>query len=177
MFEEQRYNFLIQQYKNKIYTYSLYMLKNKMDASDVTQEVMIRIWKNIDKFKMSAAKTWIMRTTNNLCIDYLRKRSNASNRENEIDEIFEDTYSTNGNADNPYLITHFRMMASKVKEAIQRLPENLRSVFVLYEIEGMKYKEISNALDIPLGSVKVYLLRARKKLHEELKEYETQEVL
>lgn len=153
------------------------MLKNKMDADDVTQEVMIRIWQNIDKFNLLAAKTWIIKTTNNLCIDYLRKRSVSVNRESEIDELFEDTYSANSNNDNPYLTTHFRMMASKVKEAIQRLPENLRSVFVLYEIEGLKYKEISAALELPLNSVKVYLLRARKKLQEELKEYEPQEVI
>jgi len=177
MLEEQRYRFLIQQYKNKIYTYSMYMLKNKMDADDVTQEVMIRIWQNMDKFNIMAAKTWIIKTTNNLCIDYLRKRSVSVNRESDIDELFEDTYSTNSNNENPYLTTHFKMMASKVKEAIQRLPENLRSVFVLYEIEGLKYKEISNALDLPLNSVKVYLLRARKKLQEELKEYEPQEVI
>src|SRR3989339_826219 len=157
MFAEQRYRFLIQQYKNKIYTYSLYMLKNRMDADDVTQEVMIRIWQNIDKFNILAAKTWIIKTTNNLCIDYLRRRSVAVNRETEIDEFFEDTYSKNHDSENPYLITHFRMITSKVKEAIQRLPENLRSVFVLYEIEEMKYREISNALDLPINSVKVYL--------------------
>ena len=177
MFAEQRYRFLIQQYKNKIYTYSLYMLKNRMDADDVTQEVMIRIWQNIDKFNILAAKTWIIKTTNNLCIDYLRKRSIAVNREFEIDEFFEDTYSKNHNSENPYLITHFKMVASKVKEAIQRLPENLRSVFVLYEIEEMKYEEISKALDLPINSVKVYLLRARKKLQEELKDYEAHEVI
>ena len=74
-----------------------------------------------------------------------------------------------------HLITHFKMIALKVKEAIQRLPENLRSVFVLYEIEEMKYKEISKALDLPVNSVKVYLLRARKKLQEELKDYARQE--
>lgn len=177
MFEEQRYRFLIQQYKNKIYTYSMYMLKNKMDADDVTQEVMIRIWQNLDKFNIMAAKTWIIKTTNNLCIDYLRKRSVSVNRQSDIDELFEDTYSTNSNNDNPYLTTHFRIMASKVKEAIQRLPENLRSIFVLYEIEGLKYKEISKVLDLPLNSVKVYLLRARKKLQEELKDYEPQEFI
>ena len=177
MFAEQRYRFLIQQYKNKIYTYSLYMLKNRMDADDVTQEVMIRIWQNIDKFNILAAKTWIIKTNNNLCIDYLRRRTVAVNREFEIDEFFEDTYSKNHNSENPYLITHFKMIAPKVKEAIQRLPENLRSVFVLYEIEEMKYKEISKALDLPINSVKVYLLRARKKLQEELKEYEPQEII
>lgn len=176
MFEDQRYRLLIRQYKNKIYTYSLYMLKNRMDADDVTQEVMIRIWKNMDKFNMLAAKTWIMKTTNNLCIDYLRRRNVSFNRESEINELFEDTYSKNNNSENPYLITHFKMIASKVKQAIQRLPDNLRSVFVLYEIEDLKYKEISKALEIPINTVKVNLLRARKKMQEELKNYESQEI-
>lgn len=153
------------------------MLRNKMDADDVTQEVMIRIWKNIDTFNTLAAKTWIMKTTNNLCIDYLRRRSIAIKRENEIDEVFEDTFSTNSNSDNPYIATHIKMMVSEVKETIKRLPDNLRSVFVLYEIEGMKYKEISKILDLPLNSVRVYLLRARKKMQEELKVYETEEVI
>ena len=148
-----------------------------MDADDVTQEVMIRIWQNVDKFNILAAKTWIMKTTNNLCIDYLRKRSTSIAREQEIDEVFEDTYSENRNSDSPYLTTHFKMMASKVKEAIQKLPDSLRSVFVLYEIEGFKYGEISKMLDMPINTVKVYLLRARKKLQEELKNYKPQEVL
>jgi RNA polymerase sigma-70 factor (ECF subfamily) len=153
------------------------MLKNKMDADDVTQEVMIRIWENIDKFNLLAAKTWIMKTTNNLCIDYLRRRTVVFNREHEIDDEFEDTFSINAAGDNPYLTTHMNMMVSKVKEAIERLPENLKSIFVLFEINGMKYREISKTLDLPINTVKVYLLRARKKLQEELKDYEAHEVI
>ena len=64
------------------------------------------------------------------------------------------------------------MMNTKIKEHIEELPEQLKSVFVLYEMQGLKYKEISNVLDIPINSVKVYLLRARKKLQEGLKKYE-----
>lgn len=153
------------------------MLKNKMDADDVTQEVMIRIWKNMDNFNILAAKTWIMKTTNNLCIDYLRKRAVSMGRSLEIDEVFEDSYSQNKSSDNPYIITHFRMMASKVKEAIENLPEKLRSVFVLYEMQGFKYGEIAKTLDMPVNSVKVYLMRARKKLQEEFKNYETHEII
>jgi RNA polymerase sigma-70 factor (ECF subfamily) len=153
------------------------MLKNKMDADDVTQEVMIRIWENIDKFNFLAAKTWIMKTTNNLCIDYLRRRTVEFKREFEINEEFEETFSSNEVADNPYLTTHMTMMVSKVKEAIEKLPENLKSIFVLFEINGMKYREISVILDLPVNTVKVYLLRARKKLQVELKEYEAHEVI
>ena len=177
MFAEQRYRFLIQQYKNKIYSYSLFMLKDKMDADDVTQEVMIRIWQNIDKFNLLASRTWIMKTTNNLCIDYLRRRQVSFERNYSITEEIEDEYGSEYTEHNPYLTVHLKMMAAKVKEAISSLPENLKSVFVLYEIQGMKYKEISKALDLPINSVKVYLLRARKKLHEELRQYDAQEVI
>jgi RNA polymerase sigma factor (sigma-70 family) len=177
MFAEQRYRFLIQQYKNRIYSYSLYLLKDQMDAEDITQEVMIRIWQNIDKFNFLAAKTWIMKTTNNLCIDYLRRRQVEFARNYTITEEMEEHYGSDKTDHNPYLTTHIKIMASKVREAIEHLPENLRSVFVLYEIQGFKYKEISQTLDMPVNSVKVYLLRARKKLQEELKSYATQEVI
>jgi len=60
---------------------------------------------------------------------------------------------------------------------IKKLPDNLKSVFVLYEIQGFKYREISKTLDIPINSVKVYLMRARKKLQEEFKSYELHEVI
>ncbi len=175
--ETAKYNFLIQKHKNSIYSYALYMLRNKMDAEDAAQEVMIRVWKNMDNFKMSSAKTWILRTTHNYCIDLLRKRNSILRNEIVFDDEFSENFEDKKGKNNPYLITHFKMMTDKIKEAIKCLPENLRSVFVLYEIQGFKYKEISKTLDMPINSVKVYLLRARKKLQEELKNYEPQEVL
>lgn len=155
----------------------MYMLRNKMDAEDAAQEVMIRVWDNIDKFSMLSAKAWIMRTTHNHCIDVLRKRKSTTHKEYGIDESFEENFEDKTERNDPYLNTHIKMITSKVKEIIQMLPENLKSVFVLYEIEGLKYKEISKTLDMPINTVKVYLLRARKKLQEELRNYETHEVL
>lgn len=151
------------------------MLKNKMDADDVTQEVFIRIWQNIGSFNILAAKTWILKTTHNLCIDYLRKRTSAMSKELSIDDELENFISTDKSEHNPYLTTHVKMMSNKIKDTVKELPENLRSVFILYEIHGYKYKEISSALNIPINSVKVYLLRARKKLQEAMKNYELQE--
>lgn len=148
------------------------MLKNKMDADDVTQETMIRIWKNIESVNTFAAKTWIMRTTHNLCIDFLKKRAIGFDKENEITELITESIATEESLHNPYLTTHNNIVVSKIKDAIQRLPQNMRSVFVLYEINEMKYKEIAKTLEMPENSVKVYLLRARKKLQEELKAYE-----
>lgn len=167
-----KYNILFKQYKNRIYGYSIYMLKDRDDAEDAAQEALIRIWENLEKFNLLAAKTWIMRTTHNICIDILRRRKRDFNFNVSINENIEESLGDNSSNGNPYTITYLRMMNTKIKEHIEELPEQLKSVFVLYEMQGLKYKEISNVLDIPINSVKVYLLRARKKLQEGLKKYE-----
>jgi RNA polymerase sigma factor (sigma-70 family) len=177
MMAESKYRYFIQQYKNKIYTYSIYMLKNRMDADDVTQEVLIRIWKNIDGVNFLSAKTWIMKSTHNLCIDVLRKRAVETKREVVIDEYFEETFEGDNSENDPFNKFQISVMSQMIKDAIQKLPGNLKSVFVLYEIHNLKYKEISKTLDIPLNSVRVYLLRARKKLQEEINCKELKEVV
>lgn len=148
-----------------------------MDAEDATQEVLIKTWENIDKFNILAAKTWIIRTTHNLCIDNLRKRKSRSYREVTIDEEFAESFENTDSRNDPMKQTHNKILIENIKIKIQKLPDNLKSVFVLYEMNGMKYKEISSSLNIPLNSVKVYLMRARKELQKELKEYELQEVI
>lgn len=148
------------------------MVKDKMEADDITQETIIRIWQNIDKFNILAAKSWIIKTTHNLCLDFLRKKKSLkfsyASLDEEIHEFLPD-YST---AADPVLTTDFRMLGEDLKTAIKSLPETYRSIFVLFHINGLKYREISKVLNIPVNSVKVYLMRARKKLQEELKNYE-----
>ena len=171
MLESSKFNFLVDQHKSRIFNYALYMLRNRMDAEDITQEVMIRTWQNINKFNFSAAKAWIMRTTHNLCIDYLRKNQLNYQREMPIDNEKENYLEDKSNEGNPANVTNKKMIATKIKSAIENLPEKLKSPFVLYELEGFKYREISKILDIPLNTVKVNLLRARKHLQKELKSY------
>ena len=140
-----------------------------MDADDITQEVFIRIWKNIDNFNIKAAKSWIIKTTHNLCIDYLRRNQRIILRETTVeDKKHMQVASTLTDTE---VRVRREFLKDKIKQGINSLPENLKSVFVLYELQGFKYKEISETLSIPLNSVKVYLLRARKQMQEELKEY------
>lgn len=176
MLDQLSYKVLVNRYKNKIFSYAFYMVKNRMDAEDISQEVLIRIWKNLGKFKISAAGSWIMRTTHNLCIDYLRKEQLYKKRSVFINDDFEDNIEDENKMNRPEVSALQKITNDKVKSAISKLPENLKSVFVLYEIEGFKYKEISDVLDMPINSVKVYIMRARKKLQEELKEYAGYEI-
>ena len=147
-----------------------------MDADDVTQEVLIKIWKNINQFNILAAKTWIMKTTHNLCIDYLRRRKSETEKNPfSVDEV--SGFMMDNSEDDPMINVENKITESKVKEAIQLLPETQRSIFVLYEIQGMKYREISKTLELPINSVKVYLMRDRKQLQIQLNEIKLQEAI
>ncbi len=175
MVQTVKYNYLVKMYKHRIYGYAYYMMHNRMDADDITQEVFIRIWKNMGIFKMSSAKSWIMKTTHNLCIDFLRNRQISVSRHQFVDDESEETIAAEY-IPGPDISTELNLAGEAIEEAISRLPETLRSIFIMYEIQGFKYEDISKNLDIPLNSVKVYLMRARKKLQNELRSYRPLEV-
>ncbi len=176
MLKSLRYKILVKEHKSRIYSYSCFMLKNRLDADDVTQEVLIRIWNNLDKFDYGSAKSWIMKTTHNLCLDYLRRRKVNLQRELIVDESegvqIRDPYYLS----DPEISTRRELLKERIGAAIESLPEMLRDIFIMYEIQGFKYKEISETIKIPLNSVKVYLLRARRKLQEELKEFKNETI-
>jgi len=171
MISSAKFDYLIKQYKNKIFNYAIYMMKNQMDAEDITQEVLIRTWQNINKFNFYAAKGWMMRTTHNLCVDYLRKNQKINYKEVQIEEGYHDEIADSELECNPEKFADKIITDTEIKEAIERLPERFKSPFVLYELQEFKYKEISKILDVPLNTVKVNILRARKQLQKELKQY------
>ncbi|PIW70117.1 MAG: hypothetical protein COW08_03570 [Ignavibacteriales bacterium CG12_big_fil_rev_8_21_14_0_65_30_8] len=169
MLKQIKYNSLIKQLKNKIFSYALFMVNNRMDAEDITQEVFIKLWDNFENINLTKAKSWLLSSTHNLSIDYIRKRKNKTR---DTMDISENSISKEQNflAD-PEISYKRNLLKDRINSSIKKLPDNLKSVFVLYEIEGFKYKEISKTLNVPINSVKVYLLRARKKLQEDLKEF------
>ena len=171
MISTAKFDYLVKQHKKKIYNYALFMMKNQMDAEDVTQEVLIRTWKNIGKFKFYAAKSWMMRTTHNLCIDYLRKNKRLNYNEIQIEEDYHEEIANTELDGNPEKLADKLITDVAINSAIKNLSERIRSPFVLYELQGFKYKEISKVLDIPLNTVRVNILRARKQLQKELRKY------
>lgn len=170
MLKDFGYSLAVKQHKNRIYSYSFFMLGNKMDADDVTQEVLIRLWQNMGNFNLTAMRAWVMKTTHNLCMDYLRRRKTQQQRNVEIDEETAELIPANNSGANPDTELQRKLLKEKLSGAINNLPESLKSVFVLYEINGLRYKDIGEILSLPMNSVKVNLFRARKKLQEELKQ-------
>lgn len=152
-----RFSRIMKTYQDSIYGYSFYILGNREDAEDITQEVLLKTWQNIDSVGKGCIKSWVMRVTKNLCIDRIRHRKLSQTIKHDPPPPRD-----------PEAGIEEREIQERVRDAIGNLPLNLRSTVVLREIQGLKYREISKILDIPLNSVKVQLWRGRKLLRQAL---------
>ena len=167
------YEFLQKKYKNLIYSLVKKMIKNDSDVEDLVQETFIKAYKALDKFKFNYSfSAWIYRIASNNTIDFLRKRrfdtfsidKPIGNAEDEnYFEIEDNSYSPDAD-----LISEQK--ADIIRAAIDTLPENYREIILLRHEEELDYKAIAEQLDLPLGTVKAHLFRARKLLYEELKD-------
>lgn len=168
MFKKARYQKCVLDYKDRVYRYALYTLRSEADAEDATQEVYIKLWNKFDTVNPLKVKSWLMRTTYNHCIDVIRKRKRTSDRHVEIQE-FQTFDEGVVRSEDPRKEMDHKTLGKRIEVAIGILPEKIRTVFCMYEIQGLKYREIADLLNLPLNTVKVHLLRARKMLQQELK--------
>lgn len=164
---------LISSYEKKIYNYCLRMTNSHEDAEDLTQEVFVRVHRNLKKFRgNSRFSTWIYRIAHNLCIDRYRKSKVATV------SLFQpkgpdDEREVDFDADNPSPEEEVMRMELKkyLKESISRLKPQYRSVIVLRDIQQHTYEEIAEILRLPLGTVKSHISRARAALREAVRPY------
>ena len=153
---------LIKSYESKIYNTCYYILKNKDDAYDASQETCLKIYRFINKFKGdSKFSTWVYRVTYNTCLDYIKKRK---------DELsFEEVFSNGSRPEEKVEgIIESRELKYEIKRCILKLNNDFRTVIILRDIEGLSYQEIADILEIEVGTVKSRINRARETLKKEL---------
>ena len=159
---ELEFKVLCQRHSDEVYRYARSLLANPADAEDATQEVLLRLWNHLPTINPFNLRGWLLRTTRYYCLDQIRHRSHRAAPMPVDDELLD------GQADelavNPSLAADSSLRLEQARSLLLKLPENLRSVFVLYEVNGLRYREIAKILGITINSVKVYLSRAREKL-------------
>ncbi|HEY79845.1 MAG TPA: sigma-70 family RNA polymerase sigma factor [Anaerolineae bacterium] len=168
---------MVKQYAPRVYAVAIRMLNDPDDAEEVLQETFISACKNIQKFEeRSALGTWLHRIATNAALMHLRKRKH---REVSLDEPIEvqagdDIYRE---IQDWTLAPDDHAMNSEVRDvlekAISELPETLRTVFILREIEGYSTEETAQILGISISAAKVRLHRARLRLRQILTPYFT----
>ena len=170
MIRELEFKILCQRHGDDIYRYARSLLANEADAEDATQEVLLRLWNHLPSLNLFNIRSWLLQTTRCYCLDQIRRKTNRAAPvavdEESLAELPDEL------AVNPSHAADSTLRLEQARAALFQLPENLRSVFILYEVNGLRYREIAKTMGIPINSVKVYLLRARKKLTELITEEE-----
>lgn len=148
--------------KNKLFRFALSINGDRAEAEDVVQEVLIKIWNNRQRLaQIGNIEAWCMKLTRNQTIDQLRSKHKRTRQ-------LDDDFDMRSDEATPYVKTAARDRFRQAKALIDQLPEKMRMVIQLRDIEEMTYKEISAALDMPLNQVKINLFRARKQVRSKL---------
>ena len=161
---------LVDRHRNRIYTYSSYFLGDRDEAEDVTQEVLLRLWNHWEHIEAERVGPWLIHVTRNACIDVVRKRSTYRALVS-VDPDGETTARAPSDGPDPTAAAESAEFYRHLERALREIAEPYRSIVILREIQDLKYEEISEALDMPLNTIKVYLHRGRRKLRDQLKEY------
>ena len=166
--DSKAFEILIEAHFKKIYNIAYRMAGNPDDASDMTQEVMIKLFRNINSFEgNSKFSTWVYRVATNTCLDELKKlrrhstysiNSEISTADGEFMYEVEDTSPT------PDLEVERGELADMVAKAIAALNPEHRAIITLRDIQEFSYEEIANILNLSEGTVKSRLSRARMQL-------------
>lgn len=151
-------------YEDRIHSVARSYLKDAA-AQDVTQEVLIKLWKHQEELDEDGVWSWLMCVTRNACIDKLRARKRRRSTLRMDTDGLAQAESPRRPPDSHAEAADLR---DHVLDALDRVSDPYRRVVALRELQGLKYKEIAEALDMPLNTVKVYLHRGRKKLRKQL---------
>jgi len=157
---------LIDKYTPIIFNFSA-RLAGLGNATDITQDIFIKVWRNLKKFKKNKAsfKTWLFAIARNTIIDYLRKKKYISFSKIEtIDEYFVD------NLESDYILPDEYLMKLQdidlLNELLEKLPINYKEILTLYYEEDMTFKEIGILLNKPINTIKSHHRRALMQLKE-----------
>lgn len=159
-------------YQNRIYQHCYRMLGNAHEAEDIAQEAFIRAYVNIHSYDLNRKfSTWLYRIATNLTIDRLRKRKPDYHIDAEIKGMNGlDMYSRLASSNQlPEEEVQSLELQSYIHQQIAELPKIYRAIIMLRYLEEFSLKEISDILDIPLGTVKTRIHRGREILRKKLR--------
>jgi len=162
----------LRRYRNLVQHIVARMVANRADREDLGQETFLRIYHNLSDFRFaSKLSTWVAKIAHNTCINYLQKKrvpllEDQSPEEADAVPAFERVASSDRPPDEQIAEQDITLT---LRHAIDRLPVHYRTAVTLFHLEELSYAEISEIMELPEGTVKSYLFRARQMLRHELK--------
>ena len=173
--DAQAFEELVERYHGKIYGLTYNMTSNREDAEDLTQEVFVKAFSALPRFKgKSSFYTWIYRIAVNKTINYRKKRNrnrplslDQFDQEIKTDEIYHDLTAKGS----PLRNLSLTELQKKLNEALQRLSEKHRTVMVMHDMQGIPHDEIAKVAKVSVGTVRSRLFYARRQMQTELAEF------
>lgn len=155
---------LVRRYRNEVYAFCFYFTRNREDAWDLAQEVFVKAWRALERFRGEAGfKTWLMRIAANHCKDHLKKR--------RLDTVYYDDALNAQAAESgptPAEALHAQELGKAIDAAVRRLPPKHQIAFVLREYKGLSYQEMAQVMQCNVGTVMSRLFHARQRLQQAL---------
>ena len=173
---EEAYNWLIAHYHQPIYSLVYRILNDPADAADTTQEVFLKVFRGMKHFNgQSSLKTWLYRIAIHEASNQRRWWFRHKSRETALETQEDENGNTFGvgdtlvdSGDSPFEALAHEEVRSRVEAELRQVPEPYRTTLLLRDIEGLSYEEISEVLQISLGTVKSRLIRGREALKKRL---------
>jgi RNA polymerase sigma-70 factor (ECF subfamily) len=171
---------LVRRYERPVFSLVFRMVRDRETAEDLAQVAFIKVLNHIDRYRPEFKfSSWLFKIANNVAIDYLRKRQldtisiDGSPHAATQAEIEATSFDVVARQENALEEMEARELGSAIERAIARLRPEYRSCIMLRHVEGRSYEEIAATLDLPLGTVKTYIHRARHELRRALEPLKT----
>ncbi|NCW44971.1 MAG: sigma-70 family RNA polymerase sigma factor [Gemmatimonadaceae bacterium] len=166
---------LVRRYERPVFSLVYRMVRDRETAEDLAQDAFVKVLNHIDKyspeFKFSS---WLFKIANNVAIDYLRRRRldtvslDGSPNATTAAEVEASTIELGADQESALEALEAKELGSAIERAIAKLRPEYRACIMLRHVEGRSYEEIAATLDLPLGTVKTYIHRARHELRKAL---------
>ncbi len=161
--DESAYRQAVLQHKDRVYGYAARLLARGEEARDVAQEALVRLWVHrAEVGEAAGARAWLLRTAHNLCLDRLRAGPPSSDAARDLSAV------ADARAPSPEARAAHRELGEALAAALSELSPRDRAVLLLRDVEGLPYEEMARVLDVPLGTLKAMLHRARDRARARL---------
>ena len=172
---EAAYRELIRRYERPVFSLVYRMVRDRELSEDLTQDTFVKVLTHIDKYRSEFKfSSWLFKIANNVAIDHLRRRQldtvsmEGSPHATTSDLAEATSFELAATSESPLQELEARELGSEIERAISQLRPEYRACILLRHVEDKSYEEIAATLDLPLGTVKTYIHRARHELRKAL---------
>jgi RNA polymerase sigma-70 factor (ECF subfamily) len=166
---------LIKRYERPVFSLVFRMVRDRELAEDLTQDTFVKVLSHLDRYRTDFKfSSWLFKIANNVAIDHLRRRQldtvsiDGSPHAMTADAVEASRFDIGDDSESALDEMEARELGSAIERAIAGLRPEYRSCILLRHVEGRSYEEIATTLDLPLGTVKTYIHRARHELRRAL---------